>query len=331
MRALRLSEDERLLATSARELLDAAAPVSRFRALRDAGQSIDAPLWAQAQELGWTLISGSQADGGLGLGLAGLAVVAEEVGRTLALLPLSALAVSAATGGHAADTTLAWRERATSRDPRSTSATLLDGRLTGAKRDVPDLGVASSVWVPAMGAHGLVVARVERGASGAWPEGMTARRQARVDGRDRWTIALDGVVAAPADLGERELCTASRWVQVLTCAEALGATQAVFAKTIAWLKERRQFGVPIGSFQVLQHRAVDLYARLELASVLVRQAAITGEPADVARAVRRVPETAMKVAKEAVQMHGGIGVTEECDVGLYLKAAMGAAAELGGG
>jgi alkylation response protein AidB-like acyl-CoA dehydrogenase len=314
-RGLLPGEDELELVAQAREVLAARAPVGRFRALRDAGQTFDAELWTELIGLGWGGIPFSEDDGGLGFGLPGLALVAEEAGRGLALLPLGSLAAAAARGDtsaiEGAVTALAWREVARG-DALHTRAEA--GHLQGYKRDVDDLSAASSALVTTV--QGVFQVEIT-------DDLRHARR--RVDGRDAGDLRLDRVPGAPVD---GDLVAARAAADVIRCAEALGAMSQVFELTRLWLLERRQFGVPIGSFQVLQHRAVDAWASIELVRALVRQASLTPTPAVLAATRRKTAAVFLNVTKEAVQMHGGIGVTEECDVGLYLKRALACAAEL---
>jgi alkylation response protein AidB-like acyl-CoA dehydrogenase len=137
------------------------------------------------------------------------------------------------------------------------------------------------------------------------------------------TDAIVGELASGATLLQSVFDRAS----VGLAAQMLGASEQAFADTIGYIKEREQFGVPIGSFQALQHRAVSVYTEIELTRsvVLAAARAIDESPEDVPRlaslANATASETFMHAAKEAIQMHGGIGVTDEHDIGFYIKRA----------
>jgi acyl-CoA dehydrogenase len=162
-----------------------------------------------------------------------------------------------------------------------------------------------------------------------------------IDGRGAARIRLDGVRAGEADVigaVDRGADVLDRVVDRATAAlsaEMLGGLQETFDATIAYLKTRRQFGVPIGSFQALKHRAAWLFCELELTRSVVMEALRALDegrddaPIAVSAAKARASDTYLLVANEAVQMHGGIGVTDELDIGLYLKRARASEQTLG--
>ncbi len=320
---LLLTEDQEVLAANAQEVLAAAQPAASFRTLRAAGQSHDAALWAQLVEQGWPAIPVPEARGGLGLGLPEVAVIMEALGRHLAATPMASAAPAAVadpsfdlTGG--AVLALAWREAARGHDPLAIQATARSGRVSGRKRAVLHGGSASAFVVSALEGGVLQLFRVEASAAQVLP-------LSRIDHLDAVDLVLDEAPAERLDRGEDTLREALRHLAVGLAAEQLGGMQAMLDLTVAYLKERHQFGVPIGSFQVLQHRAVDAFMQVELCRATVLQAAREPTPTWVDLARLKCGEVGLKVAKEAIQLHGGIGMTDECDVGLYAKRAMVAA------
>lgn len=323
MTTLLLSEDQAVLASSAREVLERVAPVSVFRALRDAGRVHDPALWAQLVELGWSAIPFSEAHGGLGMGLPEVAVLMEALGTQLVATPmLSAVAAAVVDPGFGSAQgrvlALAWREAARGQDPAQVRTEVRGGRLHGRKRGVLDGTTAEAFVVSALEGGAVRLFRVAAADAGVVP-------LSRVDHRDAADLVLAGAPCEPVEGGLELLQTAVRHVHVARAAEQLGEMAELFRRTKAWLSERRQFGVPIGSFQVLQHRMVDLFMQIELCRSAVLQAA--REPTEAWSELARIKcaEVALLVAKESVQMHGGVGMTDECDVGLFVKRGMVAA------
>ena len=315
------TEEQELLAQSARDVLGGAAPLAGLRARRAAGLVQDAPLWAQLVELGWPAIPVPEAQGGLGLGLPEVAVVMEALGAHLAATPMASTVVAARLDpdfGVGRVLALAWREHARDRDPARVASRVEDGRLWGTKRAVLDASVADAFVVSARVGSEIGLFRVAASDAQRTP-------LARVDGRDAADVRFDGAPAEPLLGGLEALGEALDHLAVALAAEHLGGMQAVLDRTLAWLRERVQFGVPIGSFQALQHRAVDLFMQVELCRGAVLQA--SREPTHAWAELARIKcgEVYLQVAKEAVQLHGGIGMADECDVGLFLKRAMVAA------
>lgn len=352
--ALVLNEEQRLLRQTARDFLQANAPVGQLRQLRDQRDALgyDPGLWRQMTELGWASIILPEAYDGLDFGFSGLGAVLEETGRTLAASPLFATGVLGASaillGGSEAqksdllpriasgDLTLALAlEESHHHAPLSvaTVATAIeDGyRLDGQKVFVVDGHSADKLLVTARDAgspEGISLFLVDRESAG-----VDCRRTIMVDSRNAANIRFDGVrVPASALIGEPGLA----WSflepvldrgRVALAAEMLGSALEVFERTVEYLKQREQFGVRIGSFQALQHRAAQLQAELELCRSVVLQAlsCIDEDPqqlpllASLAKA--RLNALAKWVTNEAVQMHGGIGVTDELDIGFFLKRA----------
>ena len=357
------SEDHRLLADSAREFLAARSPVSRQRELRDKGSAtgFDLQLWQDAVALGWSAIPFPENLGGLDFGCMGLGPIFESIGSNLSASPLLSSVVlsgsllhlqgnpqqqdywlSAAISGERR-LALALDERAR-HNPEQVALQAVpnaDGySLSGDKFCVID-GVGADAY--------LVVARVpEAGISlflvPADAPGLSVKALPLIDSRNHAQLQLRQVqVGHDALLGEAGSATAALNIaldraRVCLAAEMLGMAEKLFAMTLDYLKTRVQFDVAIGSFQSLQHRSAQLYVQLQLArsAVMAGLAALddTGL-SDVERqrlaslAKWKAGLMALNVANEAVQMHGGIGVTDELDVGLFLKRIRVAQASLG--
>ena len=349
-----LSEDQELLAKTALDFAREHSPVSRVRALRDGSDptGFSRALWKQMAELGWVGILIPESHGGAGMGLADLAVVLEALGRTLAPEPFLSTVLlggqAIALGGSEAQRqawlprvaagdallTLAWQEARSRYDLRRVAATAEsegDGwRLAGEKIQVLDAHVADAF---------IVSARTGAGAEfglflvPAGAPGLSITRQTRIDARNAGLVRLEGVrVGRDARLGGTEGGAAllERVIDRATaglCAEMLGAMSQVFDDTLQYLKTRVQFGVPIGSFQALKHRAAKLFMEIELARSAVMaavRAADEGDadlPALVSLAKARCSDAFVLAANEGVQMHGGVGMTDEYDLGFYMKRA----------
>jgi alkylation response protein AidB-like acyl-CoA dehydrogenase len=357
-----LTEDQELLAKTAADFVAERSPVSRVRKLRDRDDAVgfSRELWREMAELGWVGIPFPESVGGAGMGLAELCVVMEALGRTLAPEPfLSTVLLGGQAlllGGSRAQQegwlarvvageallSLAWQERRSRYDLTrvETRAEPAAGgfRLSGEKLHVPDGHVADALVVAARGPRdaGIGLFLVERGAPG-----LGVERQHRVDGRGAARLRLEGVeVDAGAVVGEPGggLPLLERVIDRATvglCAEMLGSMSEAFSRTLAYLKDRVQFGVPIGSFQALKHRAAQMFIEIELcrSSVMAAARAVdAGEPEApklVSLAKARCSDTAVLVANESIQMHGGIGMTDEHDIGFYLKRARVAATTFG--
>ena len=355
--AMVLSEEQAQLQQTAREFIDENSPGSALRQLRDsaAPAGFDRGLWEQMVELGWSGVTLPEELGGMALGWLELAVLFEECGRTLTAHPLlSTVALAGecvARGGSDAQKqeqlgpvaagkrllALALQEGA-HHDPLQVATTAQvhsDGyRLHGTKTQVLDGHVADELLVVARSSgepgerDGLSLLLVDP----ATP-GVRVTRSAMIDGRNSATVELESVdvsggclvgkVGRGADVLEPALDRAT----AVLCAEMLGTMTAAFEKTIEYLKTREQFGVAIGSFQGLKHRAAQMFVELELSRSIVLDALSALDqgsdraPQLVSCAKARCNDTIFLIGNEAVQMHGGIGVTDEEDIGLYLKRA----------
>ncbi len=352
-----LSEDQELLAKTAADFAAQKLPLSRVRALRDSGDPIgfSPELWKEMAELGWVGIPFPEPLGGADMGLAELAVVLEALGRTLAPEPfLSSVLLGGRAlllGGSKAQQehwlpALAAGEKLLSlahQEPRSRYARChvetraeADGegwRLSGQKIQVPDAGRADALLVSARFSgeagdpEGLGLFLVPAGAAG-----LRIEAQQRVDSRPVGLVHLEAVpVPAEQRVGGDAVAelleTVVDGATVGLCAEMLGLMSEAFERTLRYLKDRQQFGVPIGSFQALKHRAAEAFIEIELSRSCVMAAARAmdaGEaeaPALVSLAKARCSDAVMHVTAEAIQMHGGIGMTDEHDIGLFYKRA----------
>ncbi len=312
-------ENLRLIRDSAAAILPR-GDLRRIRALRFTDPGYDLAVLRQMGEMGWIGLRVPEAAGGAGLGLAELCVVAEEAGAALAPEPLIACAVAAglqpstALLAGEAVTVLAWQERADALGV-APETVFADGRVTGRKLFVP---VADSFIVTTQA--GLVV--VARDAAG-----LTLDVVRLQDGGSVATLGLDGTPGIPLP---GNAVDALEDATLATAAMLLGVMEQAFALTLDFLKTRQQFGKPIGSFQALQHKAADLKLQLELTRASVSAAAATVDAgaalpdrqAAVSRAKARAATAAMLVTRQAVQLHGGVGYTDEYDVGLFLRRAM---------
>lgn len=350
-----LTEEQEFLRETAAEFLDEKSPVTHLRELRDSDDAtgFSRPLWKEMSELGWAGILVPEEYGGSGLGFAELGVVIEECGRRLSPYPLLSTVVLGGSavllGGSESqrqailpgvcegETILALASQEQGRfDPYQVATRgerSGDGyRLTGEKKFVLDGHVANQLIVVARTAgepgdrDGLTLFVVPAGAAG-----LEIKRTKMVDSRNAARLRLAGVeVAADQVLGEvgagAEILDAVHdRACVALSAELLGIGLEVFERTVEYLKTRQQFGVAIGSFQALKHRAADMFCELELARSIVLDSlrAIDEKRLDSARlasaAKARTSDMASLVTREGVQLHGGIGMTDEEEIGLFLK------------
>lgn len=354
---LLLDDEQRMLRDSAHEFLAERSPVSALRGLRDRrdDRGYDPQLWRDIAGLGWPAAVLPEAHGGLGVGYKGLGAVFEQLGRTLAATPL--LATSVLGGGlitaagsdaqralwlpkiAAGEALFALALEETPRhDPTQVhlraSREASGWRLEGEKQFVLDGHVADRLIVVARSAGargqpaGLSLFLVDPAASG-----VEVERTWLVDSRNAARVYLRGVTLGDEALlgvpGEAfaVLDTALDRARACIAAELLGVIAEAFDRTLAYLKERVQFDVPIGSFQALQHRSARLHVEIELlrscvaAALAAADAGEGGAAALASLAKGRAADLGEKALNEAVQMHGGIGVTDELEIGLFLKRA----------
>ena len=355
--ALVLNEEQRLLRDTAKDFLGKHAPVAALRQLRDAHDPIgySPDLWRQMAEMGWASIILPEAYGGLDFGFLGLGVVLEECGRTLTASPLFATAVVGASalllGGneeqkHAllpgvADGSLTLAlalEETHHHNPTFITTTAKIQRehfvLNGSKCFVLDGHSADKLIVVVRtggterNTAGLTLLLVDRDTPG-----VNCRRTLMADSRNAANFRFDNVVVPAENVlgainqGWSILEPVLDRGRVAIAAEMMGSALEAFERTVTYLKEREQFGALIGSFQALQHRAAHMQADIELCRSVVLQALSTVDDAPhqlpplASLAKAKLNELAKLVTNEAVQMHGGIGVTDALEIGFFLKRA----------
>ena len=350
--SLVLNQEQRMLRDSAFAFVGENAPVAHLRRLRDGRDPIgfDPQLWRRFGELGFAATLVPEAHDGLGLGAVEAGAIAEALGSTLAPSPFLstavlsaralALAGSAAQQAQwlpriaAADAVLALAVDEVSRhDPQhiATTATPEDGGfvLQGAKTFVVDGHVAARL---------IVVARVDGGGPGLFlvdpgAAGVAVERTLMVDAHNAARVRFDGMrLDASARLDGSDdaaavLADVLDLGRTVVAAQLLGIADEVFTRTLAYLKERKQFDRIIGEFQALQHRMATLYCEIEMTRALLLRAqqAFDAEPAAAARLVAAAKAHACATAdlavREGVQLHGGMGMTDAFDLGLFMKRA----------
>ncbi len=349
-----LSDEQRILVDTVASFAKKHSPVSRFRAMREDARGWSPELWKQMGELGFLGLSLPESVGGMGGTFVDAALVLEQLAMTLVPEPLLTSLVAAApilalgtdaqksafvgpVAAGDASLALAWAE-AQSRDDVADVTTRAERRgagytLSGAKAWVLDGHAASHLVVSARtyggprDREGVSLFVLDRDTPG-----LSLRPVKTMDGRRAAVLRLEGATL-PAD---RLLGAEGQGVGALedamdlgaagACAEGAGITRAALQMTTEYLRVREQFGVKIGTFQALQHRAVDMFVEAELCKSMAILAAIRATDADLVE--RRSAISAAKVqlsvggrlvTQQSIQLHGGIGVTDEHDIGLYFK------------
>lgn len=351
-----------MLAQSVGDFVKRGADLPRVRALARTHAEFDRTQWRQLADLGWLGVLVPEDCGGLGLGLSEAATVAEGLGRALTPEPYTAVAVLAArvlegaadadlrrellTGLSGGDRVpiVAWQEQPDDIAGARVETTVVpfEGgfRVSGRKQFVIGAAGADGYVVSAQHGDALQLVWVPRDAAGCTTELVPL-----ADGRNYGTVTLQDVavprenVLASGTAAGAALSRALDHAATVASAELVGMMKRTHEMSLDYLKTRVQFGKPIGSFQVLQHRAVDLHIQQELADAVLREVvaqldrspdAVTRALA-VSRAKSRCAEAALAITRASIQFHGAIGFTEDCDVGLYAKRAMTVAAWLGNG
>jgi alkylation response protein AidB-like acyl-CoA dehydrogenase len=348
-----LTDEQEMLQETARGFAEERSPVSELRRLRD--EDVEAgfhrPLWEQMAELGLTGVLVPEEQGGSGFGYVGAGLIAQELGRTLAASPYIATSLMAATAIRSSGT----EEQKAALLPLIASGQAVfalagdEGRKhrpshveTRAERAGNGFRISGEKTFVAEGfaADKLIVA-ARTGGGEAEKDGITLfvvdgertgrERMQTIDNRGFARVKLDGVevdgdaVLGEVDGGYKVLETMLNAGRAGLAAEMTGASEGAFAMTLDYLKQRKQFGTEIGRFQALQHRAAHLYTELEMAKAVVHQALdeLDRNPDSaamtVALAKAKTGQVARLATNEAVQMHGGIGMTDEYDVGFFMK------------
>lgn len=351
-----MTEEETMLADMARGFLDGAMPVSKLRDMRDAGQTHDPALWKEMAEMGWTGVLVPESAGGSDMGFAAANVIAGEMGKTLAVSPFLSSAVIAATAlrqveGARTQAALASIaagdliyalavDEGIKFDPDGAQMEAkADGngfRLSGKKQFVVDGAMADRLLVLARTEDGLTLFDIPSDRVGINREAsnmIDARDAARINFEDVEATG-DNVLGAVHNAMD-VLRPALHAGQAALAAEMTGLASGAFGMTVAYLKERKQFGVEIGRFQALQHRAAHLWCEIEVTSSAILHAGrkldedIADSELAVSLAKARATQTAILAVQEGVQMHGGVGMTDAFDMGFYMKRARVSAEWLG--
>ena len=347
-----LNEEQNMLKDAAKDFCSNSTPITQLRKLRDDKDEngFDKATWQQMVELGWAGITIPEEFGGLGFGFMGMGVVLEECGRTLTASPLYSTAVLGASAiihggsdeqkgdllpqvaGGEMLLALAVEETPHHNPYRAETTAEKSGNgytVTGDKKFVLDGHVADKLVVVARTSgnsgdrDGITLILVDGSA-----DGVSATRTIMADSRNAANVSFNGAAGViigeegkGADVLDKVLDTG----RILLSAEMLGGIQECFERTIEYLKTREQFGVPIGSFQALKHRAAEMFCEIELSKSVVLEAlsALDEDSEEVAElaslAKARLNDTYNLVSSEGVQMHGGIGMTDEYEIGFFMK------------
>jgi len=344
-----LSEEQELFRSTV-ERFTAPIDVEARRKLRQQEAGYDRARWQQLAELGLIALGASEANGGMEGSPLDLALIGEAIGKSNApdpwlengLLPTCIL--DAAGAGDMLEAvvsgetiaTLAWAERSQRYNLTPAQTKLEGGKLTGEKTFVLGAALADQFIVTALDGGQARLCLVPRDA-----DGLDLRLYRLADGSISGELRCNRVPVDESAVLEIDSAALERIAAVcrlVAAAEMVGLGQRLLDDTLVYVKEREQFGVPIGSFQALQHRLVDCYAKIEQArSMLYRAAALVdrGDSDDWARsaagAKAYIADNVDHVAREAVQMHGGMGITDELGIGHAMKRAMVLARMFGDG
>ncbi|HMN43387.1 MAG TPA: acyl-CoA dehydrogenase family protein [Povalibacter sp.] len=363
--SLVLNEDQLMFRDAAKRFAAERAPIAELRRLRDSNDAtgFDRAVWKEMAEMGWAGVLVPEEHGGVGFGHVGAGLIAQEIGRNLSATPFVSTAVLGVTallkGGSdaqkqallpkmaAGEVVLALASDERSRHSPYNVATRAVGsagkyKLSGAKVHVLDGHVADRLIVSARtsgdvdGRDGMTLFLVDPKAAG-----VSIRRVSIVDSRNAATVELrdvavtsDDVIGA-VDKGAAILDAVLDAGRAVLAAELLGLSEEAFERTLGYLRERDQFGVKIGTFQGLQHRAAHLFCEIELVRSTVLRALQSLDAQEkhasslICLAKGKASDVARLATNEAVQMHGGIGMTDEFDIGFFMKRACAAGETFG--
>lgn len=351
--ALVLTDEARMVRETALSFFRERSPITALRKLRDDNDPVgfSRGLWREMAELGWTGFLVDEDDGGSGFGMTGLTQVMEAAGRTLTASPLMSTALLGASLLSLAGSddqkaeylppllageqilALALDEGARHAPDRIAATAERDGagyRLNGEKTFVLDGHIADTLIVAARTDAGVALFLVPGDA-------VSRTRLTMVDSRNAARIRLDNVAVGPDSMLRRgpALDLALDRARTGLAAEMLGSAQEAFDRTVQYLKDRKQFGVAIGSFQSLKHRAAQMFCEVEItrSAVIAAASALDGGANDAAALVSlakaKANETLFLCGNEGVQMHGGIGMTDEHEIGFFMKRSRVAQATFG--
>ena len=346
------SEDQKLLQQTTRDFLAEHSPLSVCREVLESDKPYAAELWKGAAEMGWQGAVIPEEYGGAGFGHLELAMIAEEIGRSLAPIPFSSSVYFATEAILKAGSdeqkkkylpklasgeligTFALAEKPGQNDVEGVEARVEGGRLSGTKMPVPDGDVANFAVVAAQGDGGLGLFLVDLEGEGVTRKSMTSFDPSR-------SMAEIGFSGAPAEQigeaggGEALVSHLLDRAAVLMAFEQVGAAEACFEGTVAFTTGRYAFGRPVASFQALKHRLADMWCELELArsNAYYGAWALSNEEEElsVAACIARIQasEALELLSEEMIQMHGGVGYTWEYDCHLFYRRAKLMASALG--
>jgi alkylation response protein AidB-like acyl-CoA dehydrogenase len=344
---LYLTDDQAMLRDTARDFMASEGAIAKqLRHWRDRNckDGFGHGLWKQFGELGFTAILVDEADGGLGLGHVEAGIVLEEIGRNLTPSPFLVTAVTVVEALRGSGVRERWLPGILSGD--IVAALAVDEgpkhrpelvamkaeragngfRLSGRKQFVVQGASADFFIVAAEAEEGLTLFAVEKGAGGLDVEGVRLADSsigARIEFND---VAVDAdAVIGEVGQGKAVLTRVLNAGRTGAASEMVGVASGAMDMTVAYLRQRKQFGRPIGEFQALQFRAAHLYSELEIAraATLKAQQLLDEDSPDAEAMVSVAKAKAGRVStlavQEGVQMHGGIGMTDEYDIGLYMK------------
>lgn len=345
--SLVLNEEEIMLRDSAAGFLAETANVDAFRKHRDnpSAAGFDQALWSSIADMGWCGIAIDEAHGGLGYGFSGLGLIIEQMGKNLTVSPFNGTVLMAGTAIAQFGTEAQkqeWLPKIASGEVVMSLA-IQEGShfdLDGLSTSVSTQGEGFSVKVEkrhvidAAGANAYVV--VGKDASGyqafiVTSDQLSVQDRAMVDARSSGTVIIDADLGADAQMDAESLNSGGleRALDIMNiglAAELLGVSVEAFERTVGYLRERKQFGKVIGSFQGLQHRAADLFAELELCKAIVLKGLRAVDAGDdlselASAAKAKLAQISQRATNEGIQMHGGIGMTDEYDIGFFIKRA----------
>lgn len=349
-----LTEDQKMIKKTARDFVKKELPIERMRKMRESELGYDKAVWQQMGELGWLGIALPESVGGFGGGFVDASLIIEQFGATLVSEPYVASTVLAGQTLLSAGSE-AQHERWLSPMVAGETSLALAYAEAESRFDVGCIGTravkagdgyalkGAKIWVDnGHAADQIIVSARTSGAAGdvsglslfvvePADAGFSRKTVKTMDGRRAGMLTFDCKLPADRLLGEEGaagplLELAMDLGAAAACSEGYGVMKTSLAMTIEYLKTREQFGTKIGTFQALQHRAVDMFIETELAHSMAIMSAIKVAETDVAERQRAISASkaqlsvsGKQVTQQAIQLHGGIGVTEEHDIGLYFK------------
>ena len=362
---LAFNEEQRTLKDTAREFAKNQSPIESFRQLRNGAtpEGFSADIWQAMIELGWTGMIFPETYGGFDFGCMGLAGCMEELGRTLVASPLlSSVVLSGSTILYAGNeeqkqsllpqivsgekrVALACDEGFHHQPAAITTTAVHEGDtflLNGKKMRVID-GLSADLFIVTARTAGKPgdMQGISLFLLDASTPGISIEKTSLVDSRNYAHLSFNNACIPASHLlgdlhnGFTALDKALDIGRIWLSAEMFGGMQEIFERTVQYLKERKQFGVLIGTFQALQHRTAHMYTEIEMCKSILMLALDALEknagdaPQLISAAKAKISDTYELVSNEATQMHGGIGVTDELDIGLFLKRARVSAELLG--